>query len=1074
MSDPATSIERDLRGMIKGDVEFDLISRRLYATDAGLSQIEPLGVVSPRDTDDVVRLTGYAAERGIPLVPRGMGSGLNGGAVGAGIQVDFTRYMNTILEVGPGAAWVRVQPGVVMAPLNRHLQPYGAFFAPDPSSENHCSLGGMIGTNASGARSVAYGATKDHVLALELVMADGSRFTARPVELDGAETAALPAEAGTALARRAFGAVLPELRASKDLIRAGMPRVVKNSCGYRLEAVLESPGDRAVRGAAPAGTAAGAGARRAHLQKLFVGAEGTLGIVTEATLNLVPLPAKRGVAMAYFASVFAVGEAVPGILALSPTAVEIMDSRFLALVRKNDSRVDAMLPERTDTAILIEFEGTDDVELDEKFAVLGRHLQSTAALQLVRAQTAAETEHLWKVRKSAVALMQRVPGARQPLPFIEDITVHPDELPACLDFLQKLFDREGVAAITVGHVGDGNLHTRPVLDPKNPADSLIMQRIYDEVSGYVLGVRGTMAGEHGDGLVHTPRIREMYGEEIYSLFERVKKAFDPDGILNPGKKVGPQEKSGSLFRQVRYGPGYSTLPQKPLLHFGPRGYESEIERCHGCAACKSVVVTTMCPTYKATLREHAAPRAKANLLRSIITGALDPVSTYGLAATKTVTDYCIECGMCAVECPSNVNIPKLMLEAKSKYREAHRASPVETLLGRAETVSRLGRVSAPLANRVVNHPLLRRLGEPVLGIDRRRPMAPFARRTYRNLVRARAQGAAPPGGDAPSGGGRPASGAPAVAGAPAAAPAPAAGLQAATAAPAVGAPTVAGAPEAGVPTVAYFYDLYANYNDPRLAVTVEQVLAAHGIRVVVPEQRASGIPEMLYGFADKAAETAAFNVEAVLSLVEQGAAVVSAEPTASFAFKVHYPDYVRSKACSLVANATHDLGEFLVRYRQDHPNRAPVPGPLQTTIARLGDRADASPTGDTTGSSAGGATGNPAGRFLRVAYHQPCHLKAQQIGSPALELLGEIPGVEVIDLAAGCCGMAGTFGMKAGTYDLSMKAGAPLFARVRSLAPDLLVSECSTCRMQLAHATGITTIHPVELLAEAYGLPPAR
>jgi glycerol-3-phosphate dehydrogenase subunit C len=344
----------------------------------------------------------------------------------------------------------------------------------------------------------------------------------------------------------------------------------------------------------------------------------------------------------------------------------------------------------------------------------------------------------------------------------------------------------------------------------------------------------------------------------------------------------------------------------------------------------------------------------------------------------------------------------------------------------------------------MNCPLLRRLGEPVLGIDRRRPMAPFARQTYRNLVRARVErgtrGAAQPPGSA--------------AAELAAAPQPGAALAVA----------------AGVPTVVYFYDLYANYNDPGLALAVERVLVAHGIRVVVPEQRASGTSEMLYGFAEKAAETAAFNVGAVLPFVEQGAAVVSAEPTATFAFKVHYPDYVRSKACSLVANATHDLGEFLVRYRQDHPDRAPVPRPLQATIARLGGRADASPARDTTGNSAGGTIGNPAGRSLRVAYHQPCHLKAQQIGNPALELLREIPGVEVIDLAAGCCGMAGTFGMKVGTYDLSMKAGAPLFARIGSLAPDLIASECSTCRMQLAHATGLATVHPVELLAEAYGL----
>jgi FAD/FMN-containing dehydrogenase/Fe-S oxidoreductase len=986
------TIASDLRTLLRGDVEFDPVSRRLYATDAGLSQIVPLGVVSPRDAEDVAHLAAYAAEHGLALVPRGMGSGLNGAAVGAGIQVDFTRYMNAVLEIAPDRTWVRVQPGVGMASLNRYLQPYGVFFAPDPSSENHCCLGGMIGTNASGARSVAYGATKDHVLALNLVMADGSTFEARSLPLDGPELAALLES--DSLAGRAFAAVLPELQAGQAMIAAHMPRVVKNSCGYRVEAVLD--------------TDAATGAAVAHLQRLFVGAEGTLGLVTEATLKLVPLPAKRGIAMAYFPSIFASGEAVPGILALHPTACEIMDSRFLAVVRANDARVDAMLPKDTDTALLIEFEAADEAELDDKFATLRRHLDGTdasgvAALSLVRAANAAETEHLWRVRKSAVALMQRMPGVRQPLPFIEDICVHPTEMPACVNFLQTLFDREGVDAVMVGHMGDGNIHTRPVLDPKDPVDRVSMQRIYDEVTAYVLSVRGTMAGEHGDGLVHTPRLQEMYGEEIYTLFTRIKNAFDPQGVLNPGKKVGPQEPRHTLFGAVRYPAGYRTLPQSTLLHFPPRGYENEIERCHGCAVCKSTVVTTMCPVYKATRKEHASPRAKANLLRGIITGGIELNDVYGSELMKAVTDYCIECGMCAVECPSRVDIPKLMLEAKSKYRTLHRATPVEVMLGHAETVSRLGSLAAPLANAVTNNALLRRLGEPVAGIDKRRPMAPFARRTFRRQSGADDRQ-----------------------------------LAATRDLSASGSTTR--------PLVAYFSDLFASYNDPALALAAIRVLEAHGCEVVVPEQHSSGIPEMLYGYADRAAETARFNLAGALPFVKRGAVLVSAEPTATFAFKVHYADYVDGPDTTLVAAATSDLGAFLVRHRADHPDTSPAAGPL--AAAALGSNC----------------------RQFRVAYHQPCHLKAQQIGNPAVDLLREIPGVEVIDLAAGCCGMAGTFGMKTGSYDLSMRTGRPLFDRVAEVVPDVIVSDCSTCRMQLAHATGLTAVHPITLLAEAYGV----
>jgi len=1031
MTDFRDTVARDLRSMIRGDVEFDPISRWLYATDAGLSQIEPLGVVSPRDAHDVLRLVSYAAERRIALVARGMGSGLNGAAVGAGIQVDFTRYMHSILEVAPDASWVRVQPGVVMASLNHYLRQFDVFFAPDPSSENHCSLGGMIGTNASGARSVAYGATKDHVLALDVAMADGSLFHARPLELDSDPLTDL-LTSDTA-AGRAFAAVLPELRAAQDMIHGAMPQVVKNSCGYRVEAVLaDDARSAATAGPADPGRTVSVPAL-AQLQRLFVGAEGTLGLVTEATLNLVPLPAKRGIAMAYFPSVFASGEAVPGILALAPTAVEIMDSRFLSLVRKHDSRVDVMLPDQTDTALLIEFEGKDTDELDEKFSDLRRHLDGTGALQLVRATTAEQTVHLWKVRKSAVALMQRMPGGRQPLPFIEDITVHPTALPACVAFLQKLFDREGVDAVMVGHAGDGNLHTRPVLDPKSPEDARVMQRIYDEVSEYVLGVRGTMSGEHGDGLVHTPRLREMYGSAVYDLFERIKEAFDPEDLMNPGKKVGPQESGGTLFRDVRYGPAYRTLPQSPLLHFSARGYESEIERCHGCALCKSAVSTTMCPVYKATHREHASPRAKANVLRAIITGVLDPDSAYGQAATKAVTDYCIECGMCAVECPSNVNIPKLMLEAKSRYRAEHRAYPPEVVLSYAETVSRLGRHTARLTNPLLNNRPLRRMAEPLLRIDRRRPMATFAPKSFDQMLRARADGAAPSSSTQP-------------------------GISDND----VGRSGTTRALAGG--SVVYFYDLFANYNDPGLALLVERVLQAHGLDVIIPGQRPSGIPEMLYGYANKARDVVKHNINSVLPHIKAGALLISAEPTATFAFKVHYPDYWKSPECSLVANATRDLGEFLVRERADHPEARPPAGPIRQRSRKA--------TSATASSTISPADKLPESRPLRIGYHQPCHLKAQQIGNPAMELLREIPGIEVIDLAAGCCGMAGTFGMKTDTYELSMQVGAPLFERIAQTAPDILASECSTCRMQLAHATGTETVHPIELLAESYGVPP--
>ena len=395
-----------------------------------------------------------------------------------------------------------------------------------------------------------------------------------------------------------------------------------------------------------------------------------------------------------------------------------------------------------------------------------------------------------------------------------------------------------------GHVGDGNIHTRPLLDPKDPRDLRTMQRLYDEVSAYVRGIRGTMSGEHGDGLLRTPYLREMYGETVYSLFSLVKNAFDPAGVMNPGKKVGPQEPSGSLLRDLRYGFDYRTLSQKPILHFPASEYEREIEKCHGCGQCKSMVATTMCPTYKATCREHASPRAKANLLRGIITGALDPASAYGEAATKIVTDYCIVCGMCAVECPSNVNIPKLMLEAKSKYRDEHHGSPADAVLGHAETTSALGRRFASLTNPLLAQPLLRRLAEPVTGIDRRRRMPRFARRTFaeiaasggglgRVVTKAADDAELDPSGRTTQG------------------TAAADRRRAGDRAPRWPPTSTTSTPDTTTPDWAW-----RSYGCSR----------PMGSRSSFPTQRASGIPEMLYGYDQTARETARFNVDAILPL----------------------------------------------------------------------------------------------------------------------------------------------------------------------------------------------------------------
>ncbi|NLT36021.1 MAG: FAD-binding protein [Gaiellales bacterium] len=964
------ALEKDLRHLIRGDVEFDAISRHLYATDGSIYQIEPLGVVAPHDAEDVARLVQYASQNGVPLVARGAGSGLAGAAIGRGLQVDFTRYMNRILEFASDGSWARVEPGVIMGELNARAKAYGRFFAPNPSSENYCSLGGMIGCNSSGSRSVAYGGTKDHVLDLHVALHDGQVFHAGPVPRDSAQFAQLIA--GNSLAATAFADMVELLQTNADSIKASLPRAPKNASGYRVEEVLEND--------------------IVNLHKIFIGAEGTLGLVTEAKLNLVPLPGRRAIAMVYFPNVFSAGEAVFPILGLKPTSLEIMDGGFLRFVRRNDPQINAMVPAEADSALLVEFEAADDTQLSEQLDSLGSLLTGGDVMAIKPALDPAEQKKLWAVRQAAVPLLNKLPGPKRIAEFIEDCTVHPDVLAHYMSNLAKIIARSGSEAIMYGHAGDGNIHTRPVLNLKEAEDLDLMQSMLDDVIDMVLEIKGTPSGEHGDGIVRSKFVRRVYGDQVYSIFTAIKHAFDPTGILNPGKKiVGPAETAGVSYN-LRYGPNYWTYEQSTLLRFPDGEYEREIEKCHGCGQCKSAVGTTMCPTYKATRREHASPRAKANLLRNIISGKLHPYNTYTTDAMRAVTDYCIECGMCAVECPSNVNIPKLMLEAKSKIRGGRRPGPAELLLGNAGLVYRAGQALAPVANPLLAQAAVRGIGQKVAGIDQRRRLPRFAGRTLTQQVAARDR----QGGKA--------------------------------------------APGVYRGQVAFFCEMYVNFNDPELGLIMERLLRAHGVDVVFPAQRSSGILEMAYGLPDRARQTATFNVHSALPHVQAGSLLVSGEPTASLAFKAHYADYLDDPAVAVVAKATRDLGEFLAAWRRANPDVAMQPAPTS----------------------------------LRLAYHDPCHLKAQNVGLSFWDLLREIPGVDLTRLEAGCCGMAGTFGTKAGSFDFSMETGRPVFQRIAEIRPDLVLSDCSSCRMQIHQGTGAWTMHPAEFLAGLYGISPYR
>ncbi len=631
------SLEKDLRRIVKGDVLCDDVSRALYSTAACIFQIVPAGVVVPRDRDDVVRVVRYAAERGLPLTPRGGGTGLAGQTLGEGLILDFSKYMNRILETQQVQSWVRVQPGVVLGDLNRHLRRFGLWFPPDPSSGDVATLGGMIANNAAGSRTVKYGSTRDYVLGLDCVLDDGSRSgEARWKEIER-RVAALVAE-------------------HRGRIGRARPNVLKNSSGYHLyDAAFD-------------------------MNRLIVGSEGTLAIVAEAKLKVVRRPAEVALLRMYFDDLEKTNCAVQALRPLGPSTLEVIDKTMIDLVRGSAMEVTRDLPEGLQTILLCEFDGERREEVmalaDKARGLMGEAIETRIA-------AGADAEALWKVRKAASPILDRMRGAVRSTRIIEDAAVHPDNMAAYVEGLKRILGRHGVKGIVFGHAGSGNFHVNVLMDPSDPGHHAKIRPICGDVADLVASLKGTLSGEHGDGILRAPYARKVFGD-LWPLFEEVKRTFDPKGILNPGKKLRPADFDFTQYMRPWLRPGFQRVAGSPFLPWAV-----ELERCNGCGHCR-----TYCPVFREVPDEAAAPRGKAAAFMGEMSGKYpaDP------ARLREVADLCINCKLCLVLCPTRVDIPGACLEAKAFDVSERGLSFRDSLFVKARENSRKGVFWAPLSN----------------------------------------------------------------------------------------------------------------------------------------------------------------------------------------------------------------------------------------------------------------------------------------------------------------------------------------------------------------------------------------
>jgi FAD/FMN-containing dehydrogenase/Fe-S oxidoreductase len=710
-------LARHLRRHLAGEVRFDIASRKLYATDASIYQIEPIGVVIPRTVEDIVATVQVAGAMRVPITSRGGGTSLSGQAVGAGIVLDCSKYLRQILDIDPANRTARVQPGVVLDTFNEALAAHDLFFGPDVSTSSRANLGGMIGNNSAGSRSIVYGKTIDHVRRLDVVLADGSRAVLEkltPPQWSAREKSRTPDAALYA----GVGAIV---RRHRDEIHRRFPRIMRRVSGYNLDALV------GLADGEPAG-----------LHDLLVGSEGTLGITTEAEVGLVVKPKVRGLLVPQFASLADAMNALAPCLEMQPSAVELMDHLLLELTAGNLALRDAtrFIDPRTRAIFMVEFSGDDAGEVADRVEKLKRRLASVGGLiDSTLALDPAIRDPLWNLRRASMPLLYGMPGDRKPITFVEDTAVSPEQLPEFVAAFRDLLRRHGTDGAFYGHASVGCLHIRPVMNLKDQSDVALMRRITEEVTDLVLVHGGSLSGEHGDGLARSEWNRKMFGDDIYEAFCQIKHIFDPNGILNPGKIVH----AAPMTENLRYPPDYRPAEPPTVFDYSKQqGFLRSVEMCNGNGACRKTSGGTMCPSYRATLDERDNTRGRANALRHALAGA-EPgegvPETLRQRWVHEVFDLCLSCKACKTECPSGVDVAKLKAEFTQFYY-AKRPRPLGHLLvAGLPYFNRLAAPFAPLVNAVQESRLSRWLLHEFAGIDRRRSLPPLSRDHFRRWFR---------------------------------------------------------------------------------------------------------------------------------------------------------------------------------------------------------------------------------------------------------------------------------------------------------------------------------------------------
>jgi FAD/FMN-containing dehydrogenase/Fe-S oxidoreductase len=867
------ALAEHLRKHLRGEVRCDSGSRRLWSTDASIYQVEPLGVVLPRTVEDVQTAVQIAAEMHVPITARGGGTSLSGQSIGPGLIIDVSKYLNQIVAIDREARRALIQPGVILDQLNRAAGIYGLQFGPDVATASRANLGGMIGNNSAGSRSIVCGKTSDHILKLEVVLADGKLVEFGSLSRPEWDRRAAGRSTESGIYRQVRDIVL----AHREEIQQRFPLILRRVSGYNLDMLCAGlSGDSLARIPDPWPMAPG----QCGLHQLIVGSEGTLGLVTQAEVSLLSRPRFRGLLVPQFATLGAAMDAVAPCLEFGPSAVEVLDHLLLQLSAGNLALRDTMKAIKGDpqALLMVEFSGEEEREVAQRVEKLHHRLQEVNGITaIVPALESSLREPLWNLRRAAMPLLYGMRGDRKPVTFVEDCAVAPARLPEFVARFREVLQRHGTDGSFYGHASVGCLHIRPLLNLKDPDDVARMHRIAEQVTDLVLEFGGSLSGEHGDGMVRSEWNQKMFGPTIYEAFRQIKAAFDPQGLLNPGKVVD----AAPMTENLRYARGYDPIEPATVFDYGKQeGFLRSIEMCNGNGACRKTQGGTMCPSYRATLDERDSTRGRANALRLALANAEredsskvphSVIQALRREWVQEVFDLCLMCKACKAECPSNVDVAKLKAEML-QFCYTGRSRPLgHRLMANIHRLNRQGAAYAPLINWLQGTRFFRWLLEKTAGIDRRRSLPPLHRQHFRRWF----------------GRHRPAA-------------------------------------EAGTRgKVLLLDDCFTTYNEPQIAIAAVKVLERAGFSIELAGLECCGRPMISKGFLHQTRELVQRQVTGLRARLAGGVPLLGLEPSCLLTLADEWTELLPGPETRAVAEACHLADAWLAREVKSERVRLP-------------------------------------------------------------------------------------------------------------------------------------------------------